>query len=238
MTQVYVGIPSYDGRVHDGVMSAVLAQMRGKAGFMKFLRVESGSWLCRNFNILYAHALNLREEQGITHFCLLHEDLEPEDGEWLQKMVQLATERKADVLSVISPLKCDKGLTSTALDEFGVPRRLTLHEAYNDYPATFTEPNLLINTGLMLIDITKPWAEEVCFTMIDKIIKVNGQFEAQGTPEDWNFSRFARSKGASIWATREIAVTHNGGGHWGNWGPWGSLKKDVPDAQPQLELVK
>lgn len=148
---------------------------------------------------------------------------------------------------MVSPLKFDKGLTSTALDNGdGRPvRRLTLNELYKDYEPTFTDPKLLINTGLMLVDLRSPIfkdpnnVEKLAFTMVDKI-KTNkdGSFAVDGTPEDWNFSRKMRELGASIWATREIPIVHKGGGVWGNMLAWGSLDRDQVDDQPALEVVK
>ncbi len=232
LPKVYLGVPTYDGRVHEGIVGAIFGA--GRTPLLGRIQIESGSWLTRNFNSCLANALNARQE-GFTHFCLLHEDLPPVEGDWLEKMVLLAEANKADVLSVVSPLKFEKGLTSTALDEpvgdqdqrYRV-KRLTLHEIYQDFAPTFTHEKLLINTGLMLIDLRKPWVEQVSFQFVDAIVKDKaGNFVAAGFPEDWNFSRAARALGASIWATREVAVTHLGGGRWGNGSGWGTLKADT-----------
>lgn len=244
---VYVGIPSYDGRIHAEIMTAAFWAFQERPSYLSFIQVQSQSWLCRNFNVLFTAALNMRAKAGITHFLMLHEDVAIQDPRWLSRMVAIGEEKKADVLSVVSPLKFDKGLTSTALDNGdGRPvRRLTLNELYKDYEPTFTDPKLLINTGLMLVDLRSPIfkdpnnVEKLAFTMVDKI-KTNkdGSFAVDGTPEDWNFSRKMRELGASIWATREIPIVHKGGGVWGNMLAWGSLDRDQVDDQPALEVVK
>lgn len=92
--------------------------------------------------------------------------------------------------------------------------------------ATFTDPKLLLNTGLMLIDIRKPWIEKCWFEFVDRIEKIDGKFVDVGMSEDWHFSRKAREMGASLWATREISVRHIGGGEFPNDQPWGVLKTD------------
>jgi GT2 family glycosyltransferase len=154
-------------------------------------------------------------------------------------MVRLLQEHKADVLSVVIPIKNEKGLTSTALD-VGIGdedshwrvKRLTLTEIYNDYEPTFTHEKLLVNTGLMLVDLRKPWVENVWFAFEDKIIpdpKVPGNFKAVGVSEDWFFSRRARELGAKLYATREISVLHSGTNEFSNASAWGSLGEDAPN---------
>ncbi len=217
---VYVGVPSYDGRIHAEVFTALFNASRQPQSPLGFIQIQSQSWLCRNFNACLAMALNMRDK-GITHFLLLHEDVAIQSADWLNKMVAIAEDKKADVLSVVSPLKVEKGLTSTALDN-GVGhqvRRLTLKEIYKDYEPTFTAPNLLVNTGLILIDLrTSIFADpanvkSLAFTMVDEIKFFRPDtgeaiFTVDGVPEDWHFSRQIREMGASIWATREIPVVH------------------------------
>lgn len=171
--------------------------------------------------MLYASALNARKD-GITHFCLLHSDVVPDDG-WLDKLVALADMYKADVMSVILPIKDGRGLTSTAIEteDKWHPHRLSLKEIY-DKAATFTDEKILVNSGLMLIDIRKPWAEELCFRFEDSIVKDDkGMFQSQVCPEDWLFSRDAAARGARIYATREIKAIHVGQAHYSNAFVWG-----------------
>lgn len=230
-TRVHLGIPTYDGRIHEGISNGIFSACR--TNILQTIQIQAGSWLTANFNTCFAHALNQRAN-GVTHFCLWHEDVIPQQADWLERMVKIMGDVKADVLSVVIPLKIEYGLTSTALD-VGMPdqdphwrvKRLTLNEVYNDYPATFTHEKLLLNTGMILIDIRKPWVENIWFEFEDKIIKNDqGQFVQRGVPEDWNFSRRARELGASLWATREVLVNHKGGGIWPNSAGWGTMKAD------------
>lgn len=234
--KVFVGIPSYDGRVNSGLLNAHAFASRLERSALEVMVVESGSWLTRNFNSLYASALNMRKERGLTHFCLLHDDVCIDDPWWLDKMLDLMAKNEADVLSAIIPIKNGTGITSTAFDELVGDvghkhiRRLTMKEAFEKFPSTFTDEKLLLNTGLMLIDIRKFWAENIWFEFEDRILRVstdNGpRFTAVGCPEDWNFSRKAKAAGAKLFATREIKATHLGVGKWRNHGPWGSMEVD------------
>ena len=229
---VYIGIPTYDGRVHKNLTNAL--QRAAMRRVSKTTSIITCSILPRAFNLLFAHALNERRN-GTTHFCLLHDDVVPQPL-WLDEMLGLMKKHQADVLSVVIPIKNEKGLTSTALD-VGIGdedphwrvKRLTLTEIYNNYEPTFTDEKLLVNTGLMLVDLSKPWVENVWFAFEDKIIpdpKVPGNFKAVGVSEDWFFSRRARELGAKLFATREVAVRHVGSADYSNASAWGSLGED------------
>ncbi len=234
MEKVYLGIPSYGGQIHEGILSAVL-QCSG-TGLIGGVEVASHSFLTQNFNHLYVKALNLRD-QGITHFCMLHDDIVPEQL-WLDKMMALMKEYGADMLSAIVPLKNHEGMTSTALDiplgngsdPFWRFKRLTMTEVYKDFAPTFTHEKLLLNTGLMLIDLRKPWVEKVCFRFDNEIVpwpEKPGKLLARAMSEDWLFSRDALGLGAKLFATREVKLVHVGKAAYSNAGPWGSKKEDT-----------
>lgn len=233
---VYIGIPTYDGRVHKNLTNALQKATANR--IPKTTSIITCSILTRAFNLLYAHALNERKN-GITHFCLLHDDIVPAPL-WLDSMLQIMDSRNADVLSVVVPLKTEQGLTSTALDlpvdeqdaHWSV-KRLTLKEIYSDFAPTFTHDKLLVNTGLMLVDLRKPWVENIWFAFEDRIIpdaKLPGNFKAVGVSEDWFFSRRARELGAKLYATREIGVRHAGTAEYSNTSAWGSLHEDAAEA--------
>jgi GT2 family glycosyltransferase len=230
---VYIGIPTYDGRVHKNLANALQKATANR--YPKTTSIITCSILTRAFNLLYAHALNERKN-GTTHFCLLHDDVVPQPL-WLDEMMRVMQKHQADVLSVVIPIKNEKGLTSTALD-VGIGeedphwrvKRLTLTEIYNDYEPTFTHEKLLVNTGLLLVDLRKSWVENVWFAFEDRIIpdaKVPGDFKAVGVSEDWFFSRRARELGAKLYATREISVLHSGSADYSNSSMWGSLGEDA-----------
>ncbi len=165
----------------------------------------------------------------------LHADIEVEPG-FLDKMLKTMEEKKADILSVVIPLKDDKQNTSTALyadDPLRYParsvKRLTLKEcaARGDH---FTDENLLVNSGVMLIDLRGKWIDGMFFRMEDCIVKdKDGKFTAHVFSEDWDFSHRARERGAKIWATNSIDAWHHGGGRWAN-----KIEKKAP---PELKAV-
>lgn len=234
---VFVAIPTYDGRVEEGLIGSV---NQAAAHGAKVVRVGRYSLLAHNFNNLWCQALNERKELGITHFAMIHSDIVPEPA-WLQKMLNIMREHKADVLSAIVPLKGASGLTSTAVDrptedDPWMNQRLTLKELYKMSP-TITDERLLINSGLMLVDFTQPWVEEIHFEINDQICKdpESGRFYAKCESEDWGFSRKAHKLGKSLYATREVMVKHIGQATFVNTEAWGSLQSDPNwmDAPPE-----
>jgi hypothetical protein len=191
------------------------------------------SMLTDNFNSLWCEALNLRHTRGLTHFAMIHSDVGPEPG-WLDTLLAELMAVKADVLSVVLPLKDDRGLTSTGLIRKGTNhiRRFTLNEIYCDLPETFTtddvphddEEVLAINTGLWVCDFTHPWVEHIAFKVWTRIIKDgNGVFHNVCLTEDWDFSFQCAGLGLTVAATRLVKATHYGRTTYSNdriWGTW------------------
>ncbi len=243
MASIFLGIPTYLDRIeHSGVMFAVLhATQEHTLG-----ATATSAFACHGFNQLWLQALEARA-QGFTHFCMLHSDVVPEDG-FIDKLMSIMSITRADVLSVVIPIKDEKGLTSTALDEpvgdwdpKWRKRRLAMKEVF-DLEATFTHPRLLVNTGLMLVDITKPWVEKIHFHFDDAIIEHHGKRVAVFSPEDWNFSMDARAVGASLFATRAVRVQHAGKSNFSNDSAWGTWETDraygaTPGETPELRAA-
>ncbi len=220
---VFLGIPVYNGNILEGHINAIFKG--GQKMPVGKLQIRGYSCLTNNFNHLLCGALNERKN-GITHFALLHSDIIPCDG-WLDILYKGMQETKADIISAIVPIKDGRGLTSTALDtDLWRPRRLTLHEVHNDYPKTFTQDDLLLNTGCMLVDIRNEWIEGIRFRFEDRIEKINGNFVADIQPEDWLFSRDAKKLGARLAATSEVRVDHIGTHRFSNDKAWGSWLRD------------
>lgn len=217
---VFLAIPCYGNKVGAETIASVMNASIN--GIKKTVAVLGFSILTRNFNMLYAEALNSRTRH--TVFCMLHDDISPEIG-WMDKMLQLMDSHNADILSVVSPIKDNRGMTSTALD---IPlgnsvRRLSLTELYTNYDATFTHEKLLVNSGLMMVRLTDSRCEKLWFSFEDSIIKnADGKFEAIGLSEDWTFSRRAHAEGLRVFATREVKLTHTGQMKYDNskWGQW------------------
>ena len=236
---IYMGIPTYLNRLEN--VGAMFSVIHGsKDNYVGHSSISSSA-NCLGFNKLWIEALNQRPK--FTHFLMLHSDIVPMGEHWIDKLVALMEKTGADVLSVVSPIKDEKGFTSTALDEpVGTQisqrwrvRRLTMHEVFKR-PPTWTEPKLLINTGVMLVDIRKPWVDKIHFHFDDDIIvDAKGRKRAVCFPEDWNFSRDARNLGASLWATREIPIQHFGPSAYMNTEPWGTKVTDA-DVEESPEL--
>lgn len=228
--KVFIGVPTYDlkcdiriiGALKDcGIQGAPFAFCR--SGVLPFC-----------FNSLLCNALNHKKTHGITHFLLWHSDVIPTKKDWLLKMLRIQNETKADILSAVIPLKDQRGLTSTAIDCYNNNwhvRRLTMTEIFQREP-TFTDPQLLVNSGLMLVDLSYEWVTKIAFQFDEMIRQVDGKFEALSMSEDWVWSRHARDLGAEIWATREIDLVHSGHMDFPNNAPWGSLKEDLGDLKP------
>lgn len=223
--KVYLGIPTHDGRIQNEVVNSILAG--GKT--LAFSQIEGGSALTFNFNNCYANALNNRR-QGITHFMMLHSDIAVTMPLWCDTMVDIMEREDADVLSVVMPLKTvGEDVTSTAIEEVDdnhvtnplgfKARKLTLRECAAR-GRTWTDPKLLVNTGLMLVDIRKPWAEKVWFEFKDFLgcAEENGvkRFFPVSLAEDYGFSRMVRSAGGKLVVTQEILAHHCGGGRFSN----------------------
>lgn len=242
---VFLGIPCSGGQVDSGTAEAILRAPRSVRCAPVF---QSFSLLAANFNFLFCAALNLRHK-GFTHFCMLHSDVIPQGMDWLGQMLGIMNARQLGALSAVIPIKDERGLTSTGMDYSTLPdvnpyavRRLTMHEVM-ELPETFNaddaadglpgfpdgiDPVLLINTGLLLIDIRQKWTEQVCFTVDDRIRRnpATGEFESFTDPEDWNFSRQMHRLGVRYAATRRIPVEHAGRATRTNTVAWGRCETD------------
>jgi hypothetical protein len=219
---VMIGVPTHDGRVATGTFTGLLDAGKTPDTTVGY-HFLTNSLLARGFNDLLCFALNHRE-QGVTHFLLHHADIAIKTEGWLGKMLELMETHQADVLSAVVPLKSTQGLTSTAI-EVGDPypiRRYTMREVFAG-PETFTHEKILLNTGVMLLNLSVPWVEEIVFQMKDEIVVKNGKFAPQTLSEDWFFSKWARDKhNARLFATRAIQLDHIGVHPFPNGGPWGT----------------
>lgn len=225
MYKIQISSPSYDGRISTGAMAGIM-QATMNPDLQTILRTCDCSALTRVFNTLWCYALN--DRPNTTHFAMIHDDIVPQPG-WLDIMVKIMDEKKCDVLSVIVPQKTMQGVTSTAWDKGGYAiQRMTIKEAYN-MDVTVGGDDLLINTGLMLVDMRKPWVEEMVFRFEDDIIKKDGKFMPVEISEDWYFSREAKKRGAVLMATRAVQVNHMGRAAYTNAKIWGTMEHDVPD---------
>jgi hypothetical protein len=230
---VFLAVPHYDDLV-----PAALPGLLQPSGLnhVRTLALEGGSLLAMVFNNLWCRALNQRQEWGITHFAMHHADIQAPPF-WVDTLFAEMNRVGADVLSVVVPIKDARGLTSTGTRDpvHGNIRRFTMKEIF-DLPETFSiadtavpEQWLMVNTGLWICDFTKPWVEQVAFSILDSILCENGRFQARALPEDWNFSGWCARQGLRVFATRKLPVVHHGRAAYGNDRVWGEWPTDQGD---------
>lgn len=213
---IFVGIPTHSGLMSTQLVGPMLQTYEdGRVGRTPrvFLYTQMSSLLTRGFNQLWCMALNLRAE-GCTHFLLWHADIEPE-RHFLVKMLNIMKEHQADILSAVVAIKNPETYdTSTAFKIDGTYVR----QKFKELPQkTFTAENIAVNSGLMLVDLSKEWVEKVWFRFEDWIEK-DKLWQARGVSEDWLFSEDAIKLGAKVFATREIKTLHHGSIGYANWG--------------------
>lgn len=247
---VYLCMPRYSNQVHaEAIMSLLCWPTDGSCtvyfgeGTEKSPDQVDGSLLTHVFNRLWCNALNMRDMYKITHFAMLHADVQAEPG-WVDKLVAEQQRLKADVVSAVVPLKMTQGLTSTGLGFAGAPRdhagsregtrKLTLAEI-DKLPETFCaadtdEPEkvLLVNTGCWVCDFTKPWVENFCFQIFDRIYRCPtlGKYHSETRGEDWNMSYHVHDVGGRVFATKKVKTVHHGSFGYANWPVWGHWTED------------
>lgn len=212
---MFLGLPAYGGRYNGiGVGHAMSSPAFAVA-------VENAaSLLTFGFNQLWCLALDWRDK--ITHFLLLHSDVIPQQADWMMTLLNEMERTQVQVLSAVIPIKDNQGLTSTGVetgDEWR-PRRFTTAEIAAK-PETFTEPELVFNTGMMLVDMRHDWVDKVWFRTHDRIVKVGSRWEPQAISEDWDFSRQVRALGVPVAVTRKVVVAHVGRQDYPNNEVWG-----------------
>lgn len=193
---IYLAMPNYAN--HESGMMRKVYKFALRDGDERFYLQEQPkkgcSLLASSFNGEWCTAWN---NPDTDYWCLVHGDIEPESG-FLSKLVDELEENNLDVLHVVSPIKDDRGITSTAVgrndNEWAMVRRLALKELEllpktftiehciknlvwkDDTPfadlldVNYTDPLCLLpNTGLMLVR-RAPWVHTFPgFTIRDRI---------------------------------------------------------------------
>lgn len=232
---VYLALPH-----RDATPKIPLGALRcGERGQVR-VRPLSRSLLPHCFNALWCGALN---ERPVDVFCMMHDDILPAAG-WLDALLAELDRTGADVLSVVVPLKDERGLTSTAVrhPETGWLRRLTIRETER-LPETFDAgaaghpgQTLLVNTGCFVCRFDAEWVERIVWREEDGIHRDrDGRFYATVLSEDWLFSMDAADLGLKVLATRKIPVKHVGPYGYPNGGEWGSWGEDYEQSAPLTE---
>lgn len=226
---VFLAIPCGASQEISGLTVRAIARSNASEREVS-ISVKGSSILPFTFNDLWCEALNGRKSPGFERFVMLHNDIVPNHEEWIDQLLDLMTEYGADVMSVVSPIKDEAGLTSTGVDTHPWrPRRLTMNEVLNELPPVFgnaeLQPyggNLLFNTGLMAVRLDTTWAEEVTFGFGNAIAKLpNGVYLPLVEPEDWRFSRWCHKRDLACFATSKISLGHIGLKMYPNNVAWG-----------------
>lgn len=253
MPHIFIAIPAGTGVVN----TPVVVSLQGSTvrQYQRSVIVQTNSSLTHNFNMLWYNCLNDREKYGFTHFLMMHSDIAPQ-GLWLDQMMDVMDERDWDVVSVVSPIKDGRGLTSTAWDTHRWrPRRITMAEL-DRLPDSFDNDDvlsldergratwkpgapcygptgiLLPNTGLMLIrfDKSRTWLDKVCFEFRNRIVREDTgggvSYIPDFEPEDWRFGRFLHRHGVRYGCTKRVKLSHLGNFSFLNHTVWGEFGDD------------
>ena len=236
---VLLGIP-HNGSVMYGTARALFRASRAHD-----VRIQDscGSLLASTFNQLWCTALNAYGRGEITHLAFLHSDIAPQDG-WIDILLDEMDRLDADLISVVSPIKDARGLTSTGVSKPGERwhphRRFTMTEVM-ELPETFTAADagydgdvLLVNSGCWVADLRKPVFRQTYpsglarthFTIRDRVVLDNGEWTSHVEPEDWYFSRELAELDAKVYATRKVRLEHYGYYGFPNYEAFGGWQHD------------
>ena len=214
--------------------------------------VFTSSALCLGFNNLWCQALCSRLSHNIELSVMFHADIVP-SAYCIDTMLDVMEETGASVVSVASPIKDDRGIFSTAIDDPNDPWaplfRVTAAQLA-ELPDVFTAADLghpdkalLVNTGCWLAKITEPWARQFAlerdstgqsgFNTLDCIEEdENGRLFPRFQPEDWRFSRWLHRHKIPYVCTKRVVLTHVGSYRFRNDQVWGQerdhLSKETP----------
>jgi len=233
-----IAMPMYQSGAHPAPIVKMLSNPARTVGCAALHC--GGSLLGLQFNTLWCRARNFaRRDPRVAYFCMLHADIEPLAPFWLDVLIEELEKHDADMISAVVPIKGHEGLTSTAISDPADPwlprRRLTMREVFR-LPETFSEDDvravlgaeevgpgcLLANTGCMVLRLDRPWADQVLFTIRDRIVQLpDGDFTCEVEPEDWRLSRTLAEAGCRVLATRKVPVHHHGHGTFTSEEPWG-----------------
>ena len=206
-----------------------------------------------DFNVCWIDALNMHERGLITHFAMLHGDVEPDSEQnWLDILLDIMDEKGAHLVSAHSPIKDERGVTSSGIgdpeDPWGAFRRFTqrellleLPDVFDNVAAGYPERPLLHNTAMWVCDLRQPiWHEtnpagtlKFLFQFPLRAVRQDGAWLLQQESEDWQLSRYLWERGiTNTWITTRCRFTHHGGLGWRNWTTdWGTYQDGDEDTQ-------
>jgi hypothetical protein len=235
MASFFIAVPHYGQIVAPALEGLMLATQKNRYT----IKGQGGSFLTLGFNrLLHDYCLSTRAEHGWDRFAMHHADVSAAPG-WLDWLETERARVDADILSCVIPLKGPRGVTSTGfMAADGRIRRLTMHELMQ-MPVTFDGAwgrdgeTLLVNTGLWIMRLDRPWVEDICFQVRNGVrVLADGSRRASALSEDWDFSLWAAARGLRVWATRGVQVTHwDGSQGFANDHAWGTHHTDEGDKE-------
>ena len=205
------------------------------------------------FQLLYTQAINAHQNGEISHFAMLHSDVQPM-GQWLDILLD-DMGNDYDLVSAVSAIKDNRGLSSSGVGDLADPwtphRRWTMKEL-QEFPEVFTAADagypdrvLLHNNACFAVDLrSECWRK----TGPDGALLATHQFPSRtahdghwwvcrGESEDWYYSRTAHLAGARSAITRRVRMVHTGSMPFTNWQPWGKFEVDE-DTRSRWDIQK
>lgn len=234
--RVMIGVPCFGAQLYAEVAMALVNAVTHRSGTM--VMTISTSLLTINRNKLWYEAVRRARAGEISHFLFLDADTAPCDPQWLEQMLRTMRVHNAEVLGAVYPIKNATGDTTTARQTGDAWQSQCINYAelrHRTHPETWTAPDLLVGTGLLLIDMRSlTWQDKICFHIEDRIDQIKpGEFYVNGQSEDWHFCRQAKALGVKIWATQGIKLHHWGPSVFPSYMP--TAEDHVPDRRQVVE---
>lgn len=229
--QVMVTLPHSRGVELQAYKSLRTASIGRFTGVVAEVDMDCGC-LVHNFNSLLTAGLNWRDEGKATHLAMIHSDVMAERG-WVDLLAEEMAKINAVAISAVVAIKDpDDDRTSTAVGSKANPWEAKRYVRIRDkdrMPVTFTgkdvcrpsDPDevLLINTGLMLIDLRHPFWDTFTFQVHAAILEKDGKRFPIFRPEDWEMSRELDKAGLTYASTWRPYAEHIGSKTWPNRPP-------------------
>ncbi len=252
--RVFVALPHNHRAVDFAASTAFYHPTKKESPIRVSMNDAGGPEVLCNHNVLWGMAVDKYEAGEIDAFALIHADIGAEPG-WLSILEDERQKINADVISAVVPIKDDRGLTSTSVDDTGDPwlwRRITFTDIHK-MPKTFTDADcggpLCLNTGLMLVKFG-PWVLketdgclDIRFRFEHAVRKeANGKRRVLFKPDDWLLSRDFRAAGLKLAATRVVQLNHCGGDfQWSNQAEpygWPTDIQNGPEAPWRIAMAR
>jgi len=229
--RVMIGVPCFGAQMYAETAMALVNAIAHRAGTV--VLTIATSLLTVNRNTLWYEAVRRARRGEITHLLFMDADTAPCDVDWLEQLLREMQKHQAQVLGCVYPIKNASGDTTTARQTGDAwHSECMTYAELRDHPVTWTAPDLLVGTGLLLIDMRGAWCDKICFHIEDRIDRTpKGDFTVNAQSEDWHFCRQAKALGVDIWATMRIKLHH--------WGPscWPSYTPTAADHTPNRNNV-